>query len=45
MKPRRVDQVDPEFGGVDVWLKDGVYLVASAEGDGQTYFVDAGSVP
>ena len=24
-------------------LKDGVYLLASAEGDGQTYFVDAGS--
>lgn len=35
--------VDPEFSAADVSLKDGVYLVASAEGDGQTYFVDAGS--
>lgn len=37
-----VADVDPEFSAADMSLKDGVYLVASAEGDGATYFVDAG---
>ena len=34
---------DPEFTAADISLKDGVYLVSSADEDGQTYFVDAGS--
>jgi PepSY-associated TM region len=34
---------DPEFSAADASLEDGVYLVSSADGDGQTYFVDAGS--
>jgi len=38
-----VAAADPEFAAADVSLKDGVYLLSSAEGDGQTYFVDAGS--
>jgi uncharacterized iron-regulated membrane protein len=38
-----VGAIDPDFGAVDVSLKDAVYLVSSADGSGQTYFVDAGS--
>jgi hypothetical protein len=38
-----VTGADPEFSAADASLKDGVYLVSSADGDGQIYFVDAGS--
>jgi uncharacterized iron-regulated membrane protein len=38
-----VARMDPEFGVADVSLKDGVYLLSSADGSGQTYFVDAGT--
>lgn len=38
-----VGKMDPEFGVADVSLKDGVYLLSSADGSGHTYFVDAGT--
>lgn len=38
-----VGQADSEFSVADVSLKDGIYLLSSAAGDGQTYFVDAGT--
>src|SRR5262245_41856244 len=38
-----VRAVDPDFSAADISLKDGVYLASSADGSGQTYFVDAGT--
>src|SRR5262245_30731478 len=38
-----VRAVDPDFSAADIALKDGVYLASSADGSGQTYFVDAGT--
>src|SRR5690242_1687468 len=38
-----VRAADPDFNVADISLKDGVYLASSADGSGQTYFVDAGT--